>query len=458
MRTSFGKLAIVAFAVLMAILLLAPMRFGIEDELLPSVYSIRMEPGSTYELKYTVQSERIQTVSFDSDDTAIATIDQAGQITALKPGKTKINLRTQGGAVAEVDVEVTGVAITSFMLNTDWLEMEKGDVSGLSCVFNEGAATQGVKWMTSDAAVVEVDAAGRLTAVGTGEATVTAVTVEGFSASATVRVYVQGTAVQIKPDSMTVGVGASFPLTIDYLPEDATDTVVSWRSNQPDVVSVDDHGMIRARSVGTAVVTVTTKSGLIASAAIVVEPSAKAFQINPTSITIERGDEQSLDARFINENGETETSIDHHISWTSTNPEVATVEDGALTAHASGVTQIVASADGHTATCNVRVQTTVRSVTLNMTEQYLLREQTSQPFQLRAILEPADADNLSLTYQSDNSHVATVSSEGLVTLTGGYGTAVITASSANGAQATFTVHVVTQLPSATEEPQRADEE
>ena len=42
--------------------------------------------------------------------------------------------------------------------------------------------------------------------------------------------------------------------------------------------------------------------------------------------------------------------------------------------------------------------------------------------------------------------MATVSANGMVTPTGGYGTAVITVASSSGAEATFTLSVVTALP------------
>ena len=69
-----------------------------------------------------------------------------------------------------------------------------------------------------------------------------------------------------------------------------------------------------------------------------------------------------------------------------------------------------------------------------MQELYLLREQATEPFQLKATLMPADADDLKLTYTSDNPLVATVSANGMVTPTGGYGTAVITVASSSGAE------------------------
>ena len=62
-----------------------------------------------------------------------------------------------------------------------------------------------------------------------------------------------------------------------------------------------------------------------------------------------------------------------------------------------------------------------------------------------------DADDPTVTFTSDNPQVAEVSQNGLVTMTGGYGTAVITASARSGASASFTVNVVTVLP--TQEPE-----
>ena len=57
-----------------------------------------------------------------------------------------------------------------------------------------------------------------------------------------------------------------------------------------------------------------------------------------------------------------------------------------------------------------------------------------------------------MRFESNNEQVATVTQEGLVQMTGGYGTAVITASAVSGASARFTVNVVTQLPETGAEP------
>lgn len=166
MGTAFGKLTMLAFVLVLGILLLGPMRAGMEDALLASVDSVSLNPGETLEVRYSLRSETAQTVVYTSDDETVATVDQQGMITALEPGQTWIRLKAQGGSSDAVEVKVAGVPVTSIALNTKLLEMDKGDVSGLSCTFNAGASDQRVEWLSANPDIVTVDAAGRVTAGG----------------------------------------------------------------------------------------------------------------------------------------------------------------------------------------------------------------------------------------------------------------------------------------------------
>ena len=136
MRTVFGKLASLAVVLAFAVMLFAPMRSGVEDRLAAHVSAVSLQPGESVQVGYDLQTEYVQTVSYRTDDAAVAKVDQLGTITAVAPGRTKIRLTAQGGASAAVDVEVVGVPVTSFALNTHQVSMDKGDVSGLSCSFN----------------------------------------------------------------------------------------------------------------------------------------------------------------------------------------------------------------------------------------------------------------------------------------------------------------------------------
>lgn len=442
MKNTYGKLSVLAIVLAVAFLLLAPMRSGEEDMLTVSTTHVELDPGAAAQVTYELEAQQAQTVSYRTDNPSVATVDQMGNITAVAPGKTKVRLTAQRGATAVVDVEVSGVPITSFSLNVHEMDMNKGDISGLSCRFNNGATVQSVVWTSADPGVVRVDSAGRITAVGAGQTYVTATTGSGLSDQALIRVSVRADSVQIVPGELTVGVGANFRLGVRYMPEDATDEVTRWTSNAPRIVSVSEDGLVHAVSTGTATVMATTRSGLMAATLINVEQPTSDFQLSPTNVTIERGDTHPLQASFFGADGQVAENVNHHIEWTSSNPDVVSVENGYITGLASGVATVTASADGIEAAAIVNVRTSVREVVLNITEQTLYKEQTGEPFQLKATVYPEDADDPKLVYSTDNPLVANVSPEGLVTMTGGYGTAVISAEASSGAKAVCSVHVV----------------
>ena len=459
MKTAYGKLTALIFIVAAALLFLSPMRSGTEDYLYAYPRAIRMNPGDTYAISYMLDADNSQAISFSSADETVAKVDNDGVVTAVAPGETQIRLKAYKGARAAVQIEVAGTPVTTIALNADTLNMEKGEVTGLRLTFNDDPADTLVEWQSSDDSVAQVDAMGRVTAVGGGSARIVATTAGGVNVSATVNVHVSGDAIRITPDNLVVGRGASVPLSTYYLPADTTDEVIRWRSSDESILRVNADGTLQAVSEGAAVVSVATKEGLKASSLVTVEKAAATFQISPAAASVERGDVLHLQPVFWNADGSADDdSSAHYISWSSSHPEVASVEDGVVTALKSGQTTITASADGKRATCQLNVQVIVHELALNPHEVYLMREQSGTPIQLEVTFTPEDPDDRQLSYTTSNSLIATVSEDGLVTMTGGYGTAVITAKASSGAEADFIIHVVDQLPETSEEDDLPEEE
>lgn len=453
MKTAYGKLTALIALLIAGTILFAPMRFGNEDHLYAHPRSVRMYPGDSYTLSYRLDSDTPQHVSYASTDPDVAAVNGNGLVTAMNPGTAQIRLDAQNGARATVQIEVAGPHIASLELNTDALSLEKGQISGLRAIFDANADDTSVNWRSDDENVAQVDAIGRVVAVGGGSTRVTATAKDGLSASAWVNVHVSGTAMHITPGEVTLGVGAILRLGAFYLPTDTTDSIYRWDSSDPQVLRVQDDGTLTALSEGSAVLSVFSRDGLSASTLIKVEPAVHEFEVSPAAATIERGSRLSLKPRFIDAQGnEDGNSSEHYVIWTTSDPTVATVENGVVTAVGSGQARINASADGKVASCMLTVQTLVEEVRLNLTQMYALREQTDIPIQLEAQVIPADADITRLEYTSDNDLVATVNQRGRVKLVGGYGTATITARAASGAEARFTVSVVTELPEGVEYP------
>ena len=455
MKTSPGKLAALAFVLLLAVVLFLPMRAGQEDQLVLEPKGLRMSVGDSYTVRWDLNSDNPdQTVRFTSSNEEIAEVDEDGTVRALKSGEAEIRARASGGASARMQVTVAGVPMTELSLNVDELRIDKGQFSGLRASFNDDATDKRLTWVSSDESIVRVNSYGRIEGVGGGEAYVSAISATGMSATAKVYVHVAGTAVHISPEQLTLGVGAHVPLKASYLPLDSTDKVRRWISSDTRILTVSEDGAIDACGVGTAYVTVVTEDGLTTGMEVIVEPAPRELQLDPARATLERGDTLQMQLMFLEEDGSVEQNVDHLTTWSTSDESVATVDqNGFVTAIKSGTCRITAAADGMTATCELTVQVSIQEIRLNQTEVYLLREETGTPIQLKAAISPSDPDDLTLTFTTNNDQVATVDQNGLVTMTGGYGTAIITASAASGARAEFIVNVVTQLPEPTPEPE-----
>ena len=452
MKTSHGKLALLAALLLACALLFLPMRAGVEDQLILQPSALKMNPGDQYTIRCALSSdEEYQKLKFSSSDTRVASIGNDGTVYALSSGQAVISAKASGGASAQMQVTVAGVPMSDLRLNVEELHIAKGEYSGLTVTYNADASDTRLQWLSSDESVVQVDDSGRVVGVGGGEAYVSVLAPNGRSASAKVYVDVEGTAVHISPNGLTLGVGAQVPLKTSFLPQDSTDRVLRWVSSDPNVLSVDENGVLSARRVGEAYITVLTEDGLTTGMEVTVEPAPRDIQLDPSAATLERGDTLQMQLMFLAADGSVDQDNRHLVVWSSSDPSVATVDqNGVVTARKTGSCKIEAASDGMVASCRLNVQVSIAEITLNQSEVYLLREDAGTPIQLQWVIAPVDADDPTVTFTSDNTQVATVSKNGLVTMTGGYGTAVISASAPSGAAATFTVNVVTVLPAEAE--------
>ena len=146
--------------------------------------------------------------------------------------------------------------------------------------------------------------------------------------------------------------------------------------------------------------------------------------LDKTSVTLDVGGCETLAATILPED-----ATDKSLTWTSDHPEIATVENGVVTAVKPGDAVItVSSTNGKTATCAVHVNPILAtSIELNATEVSLLTDQT---FQLTATVLPEDTTDKSLTWTSENEQVATVK-DGLITAVGKGETTIVVRSTAN---------------------------
>ena len=250
--------------------------------------------------------------------------------------------------------------VKSVTLNKTSLEMiagsaETGTATLMATVAPEYASDKTVFWLTSNEKVATVDDNGKVTAVGSGEAKITA-TAGGKYASCTVKVTVLVTGITLDKTELDMTIDDE-PVTLvaKVIPEGATDKTVTWSSSNDRVATVDANGKVTA--VGNGEATITAKAGdKTATCTVKVTVFATGITLDKTNLTMEVVDAPVKLTAKVTPDG----AIDGAVTWSSDKTDVATVDaNGNVTAVGNGEAKITAKASDYSATCTVKVTNTV---------------------------------------------------------------------------------------------------
>lgn len=89
-------------------------------------------------------------------------------------------------------------------------------------------------------------------------------------AAAGLVVLIPLTAIEVTPASLELRTGSSKKLNVTLVPADATYQDVTFESDQPEIASVNEEGLVEAKIAGVAVITVTGKGGVKATCTVTV--------------------------------------------------------------------------------------------------------------------------------------------------------------------------------------------
>lgn len=116
-------------------------------------------------------------------------------------------------------------------------------------------------WYSSNTNVATVSG-GKITAVAVGDATITCITENGLREDCEVTVTpTMVSNLSLNQDQLQMSVGDTYQFSTAIAPENATYKQVTWTSMNPDVVSVDNNGLMSCLSNGWSVILATTVDG-----------------------------------------------------------------------------------------------------------------------------------------------------------------------------------------------------
>ena len=165
------------------------------------------------------------------------------------------------------------------------------------------------------------------------------------------REAVPATGVELDKTELTLHPTEKTTLTATATPENTTDKL-AWTSSN-DAVATVDNGTVTAVAAGTATITATCGS-VKAECAVTVLPPVPASEVTlgKTVLTLYEGDAAKLTATVMPED-----TTDKTIVWTSSDDEVATVNNGTVTGLKAGTATITAACGQAEAECAVTVKT-----------------------------------------------------------------------------------------------------
>ncbi|MBO4557752.1 MAG: Ig-like domain-containing protein, partial [Bacteroidales bacterium] len=146
------------------------------------------------------------------------------------------------------DIEVASVTVDKAMV-----DMETGQTCQLNVqVLPADATDPSVVWTSDNTSVATVTEDGLVTAIGAGEAAVTAAA-GLFTSTCTIKVNektIPVTSVTLDCTALTLLEGETASLTATVEPDNATERRVTWSSSDESVATVDSRGTVTAKQEG----------------------------------------------------------------------------------------------------------------------------------------------------------------------------------------------------------------
>lgn len=301
----------------------------------------------------------------------------------------------------------------------------------------DNASITGVTWTSQNPTIATVDENGTVTGLKKGNAKITATATDGSrtAGSVIVRVTQPVTMITVKTPEIQVTVGKSAQAKATAQPDSASDRKLVWSSSDETIATVNSYGVITGKKAGTCIVTCTSNSNPDVTGTVTVTASQPVTKIEnanePEELSLLTG--QTVQTRW---NVQPADATDKTLTFKSRHPRVVTVDaNGVVTAVGRGTATVEATAkDGSRKQGSVRI-TVIQPVTGVEVQQQRYYVQWGRSSQIRAIVQPRNANNQQVYWSSEDEGIASVRST--ATSTGSiygvaYGTTTVTAWTEDG--------------------------
>lgn len=305
-------------------------------------------------------------------------------------------------------------------------------------------ASKSVKYSTSKKSVATVDSKGKIKAKAAGTATITVTSKSNSKVKATCKVTVKQPVKEIRISKSVLAVqkGKTVNIKATVKPKNASNKKLKYKTSNKKIATVNSKGKVKAIKNGTVTITVTAADGSKKKATCkvgVYTAKIKKATVSPSKKTLNVGKTVTLKTKIKSPS----KGAVNLFTWTSSNKKVASVDAKgkvkALKAGTATITGTAADGSKKKVTCKITVKQPVKKVTITPSSAQVTE---GQKVTLKVNVSPANASNKKVTWKSNNTSIATVDGNGVVTgKKAGNATITATAADGSGKSASATVNV-----------------
>ena len=306
--------------------------------------SATLHPDESVALQADIQPANAtdKSIAWKSSNSAVASVDEKGRVTALKSGTAVISAVMKNGIRAECRITVK-IAVDHIQLDSTSpvFVTNTGDVK--ATVYPQDATNQKVIWHSSNTSVVTVDQNGHYKTLKPGFAYIYATSDdnENIRTFCEINVNVPLVEVSIQEASLNLKRGQSYQLNYSAYSPAGVNVAFQWTSNNPDIASVNQMGVITAHKAGVTSVSLNSPydNGSDVVYVTVTNP-VSALKMNKASANMTKGSYLQLSASI-----SPSDASNKGLTWTSSNKNILTVSSsGKVYAKGFGTATITAQA------------------------------------------------------------------------------------------------------------------
>ena len=272
----------------------------------------------------------------------IAIVTENGMMTGLKMGTAKVKAETTDGSNLSntFEVQVTGLPVSTISLPQESSIVKTESMKLEYSILPLASDNQKLKWSSNATYIASVDeSTGVITAHKVGDAVITATATDGSGISASTTIHV--TPLKVSHIDMLKEISLLRSLTkqieVNIAPELADNKTLKWTSDNEDVATVTQEGVVKGLKVGNANITATATDGSEVSATCKVTVKPVVIDLSTKTINLRKGESYSEQIVTV-----LPDNYEHkEIVWTSADNSISSVDsEGMITAVKPGITTI----------------------------------------------------------------------------------------------------------------------